>query len=70
MLDTVHQQGPANHFHVFLIQVPLKSPMSQDVLPPAPADVRIQKVLEEEPGTPSTEQKLERQEVSHLLIVY
>lgn len=37
MLDTVYQQGPANHFHVFLIQVPLKSPMSQDVLPPAPA---------------------------------
>lgn len=38
MLDTVYQQGPANHFHVLLIQVPLESSMSQDVLPSAPAD--------------------------------
>lgn len=38
MLHTVHQQGPANHLHILLIQVPLESPVSQDVLPPAPAD--------------------------------
>lgn len=38
MLDTVHQQGTANHLHVLLIQMPLEPPMSQDVLPPAPAE--------------------------------
>lgn len=38
MLDTVHQQSPANHLHILLIQGPLESPVSQDVLPPAPAD--------------------------------
>lgn len=38
MLDTVHQQSPANHLHILLIQGPFESPVSQDVLPPAPAD--------------------------------
>lgn len=42
VLDTVHQQGSANHLHVLLIQMPLESPMSQDVLPPAPAERGIQ----------------------------
>lgn len=38
MLDTVHQEGMANHLHVLLVQMPFESAMSQDVLPPAPAD--------------------------------
>lgn len=38
MLDTVHQEGTANHLHVLLVQMPFESAMSQDVLPPAPAD--------------------------------
>lgn len=37
MLDTVHQEGTANHLHVLLVQMPFESAMSQDVLPPAPA---------------------------------
>lgn len=38
MLDTVHQQGTANHLHVLLVQMPLESPVSQDVLPTTPTD--------------------------------
>ena len=38
MLDTVHQQGTANHLHVLFIQMPLESPVGQDVLPSAPAE--------------------------------
>lgn len=56
MLDTVYQQGPANHLHVLLIQMPLESPMSQDVLPPAPAESGNTegRWREEGPRVPST----------------
>lgn len=45
MLDTVHQQGTANHLHVLFVQMPFESPMSQDVLPPAPAEWKYRRLL-------------------------
>lgn len=58
MLDTVYQKGTANHLHVLFIQMPLESPMSQDVLPPAPAESgNIKRYWGEEgPCMPSTPQ--------------
>lgn len=58
MLDTVYQKGTANHLHVLFIQMPLESPMSQDVLPPAPAESRNIEGYwgEEGPCMPSTPQ--------------
>lgn len=37
MQQAVGQQGPADFFHVGLLQGALEAPMSQDVSPPAPA---------------------------------
>lgn len=38
VFDAIHQQGPTNHLHVFLIQVPLEPPMGQDIFPASPAE--------------------------------
>lgn len=67
MLDTVHQQGTANHLHVLLIQMPLESPMSQDVLPSAPAESGNTggRCREKGPSMPSTPQ--DKQEPRGLL---
>lgn len=68
MLDTVYQQGPANHFHILLIQGPLKSPMSQDVLPPAPADgEKSECVGGRATDIASIQQESKRQDILHPL---
>ena len=69
MLDTVDQQGPANHLHVLLIQMPLEPPVGQDVLPPAPAGSGNTegRWREEGPRVPSTLQ--DKQVPGVLLIV-
>jgi len=37
VFDAIDQQGPTNHLHVLLIQVPLEPPVGQDVFPASPA---------------------------------
>lgn len=50
VLDAVHQQGPADHLHVLLVQMPLEPPVRQDVLPPAPAESGPQKGVRKKKG--------------------
>lgn len=38
VFDAIHQQGPTDHLHVLLIQVPLEPPMGQDIFPASPAE--------------------------------
>lgn len=68
MLDTIHQQGPANHLHILLIQGPLESPVSQDVLPPAPADSEnTEGVGGRGTDISSVQQESKRQDIPHPL---